>query len=68
MISFLVGFWIGFIVGIFIPILVFILLTRKPSLLLRLFLKVAGIKEIPPETLEFLTGLTMLREDKNEQD
>jgi hypothetical protein len=68
MIEFLVGFWIGLIVGIFIPILVFILLARKPSLLLRLFFKVAGIKGIPPEALEFLTGLTMLREDKKGQD
>jgi len=64
MISFFVGFWVGFIIGIFIPILVFVLLARKPSLLLRLFLKVAGIKEIPPEAMEFLTSLSVLEGEK----
>jgi hypothetical protein len=68
MIEFLIGFWVGFIVGIFIPIFVFILLARKPSLLLRLFFRVAGITNIPPEVLNLLTGLTMLREDKKGQD
>jgi Na+/H+-dicarboxylate symporter len=69
MIEFFVGFWVGLIVGIFIPILVFILLARKPSLLLRLFLRVANVAKIPPELLAFLTGLAMLKkEDKKGQD
>jgi len=68
MIQFLLGFWIGLIVGIFIPILVFILLARRPSLLLRLFFRVAGITNIPLEALNLLTGLSMMKEDKKGED
>jgi hypothetical protein len=64
MIQFFVGFWIGFTVGLFVPIIVFYLLARRPTLLLKLFLKIANI---PPDILTFLAGLSVLQEEKDKK-
>jgi len=65
LIQFLIGFWLGLVVGVLISIAVLYLLAKRPSLLLRLFLR-AGVAKIPPEAMQLLTALSMLEKPREE--